>query len=172
MNSKNLNKFEIAAELDSEEKRNAYFSMLYTEKLNDRDMMDIVDTVKLSSENHPRELLLSPEWQKGYECCLKRTQHTLNGVLENTLSKANSTLHASANLCIGQDLILQLSAHSFTNKKTCDNLLKRLEGIASSFNSDPLSMYDPEINPLLGTLIPNSKDKLYYWTEENLMQQS
>ncbi|MEE9445711.1 MAG: hypothetical protein V3V19_08600 [Cocleimonas sp.] len=172
MNSKNLNKFEIAAELDSKEKRNAYLSMLYTEKRSDRDMMEIIDTVKLSTENHPKELLLSPEWQKGYECCLTRTQRTLHDLLEGILLNSNSTLNASANLSIGQDLILQLSAHSFTNKKTCDNLLKRLEGIASSFNSGPLSMYDPEINPLLGTLIPKSKDKLYYWTEENLMQQS
>jgi len=169
---KKPNKFEIAAELDTEEKRSTYLSMLYAEKLNDRDMMEIIDTVKLSTENHLKELLLSPEWQKGYECCLSRTQHTLDGVLENILLNSNSTLNASAKLSIGQDLILQLSAHSFANKQTCEKLLEELKSIADSFNSDSLSMYDPEINPLLGTLIPNSREKLYYWTEENLKQES
>ncbi len=165
---KNLNKFEIAVELDTEEKRNAYLSMLHVEKLNDRDMMDIVDTVKLSTENHPRELLLSPEWQKGYECCITRTQHALHGLLANTFSKANSTLHASANLSIGQDLILQLSAHSFTSKEACDALLLELEKIAQEFKSDSFSMYDPEIDPQIGKFINGGKEKLYSWKYNSL----
>ena len=172
MNYKNLNKFEVAAELDTEEKRNTYLSMLYAEKLSDRDMMDIVDTVKLSTENHPRELLLSPEWQKGYECCITRTQHTLHGLLDNTFSKANSTLHASANLSIGQDLILQLSAHSFTNKEACDTLLLELGKIAQEFKSDAFSMYDPEIDPQIGEFINGRKERLYNWKDETLGEYS
>lgn len=165
MNYKNLNKFEVAAELDTEEKRNTYLSRLHTEKLSDRDMMDIVDTVKLSTENHPRELLLSPEWQKGYECCLARTQYTLHGVLEGILLNSNSTLHASANLSIGQDLILQLNAHSFTNKEACDALLKELEKTASKYKSDIFSMYDPEIDPHMGIFINNGIERLFNWKD-------
>ncbi len=168
MSYKNLNKFEVVAELDTEEKRNTYLSMLYAKKLSDRDMMNIVDTVKLSTENHPRELLLSPEWQKGYKCCELRIEKTLHGLLASVLKNSNSTLTSSANLYVGQDLILQLCAHTFTSKEACDTLLKELEKIAQEFKSDSFSMYDPEIDPQVGEFINGGKEKLYNWKDNNL----
>lgn len=163
-----LNRFEIAAELNNDEKRSSYLLRLVTDDLDDREMMEIVDTVKLSTENHPKKLLLSKEWQQGYECSTSRTKEVLHGLLEIVLTNANSTLSSSANLSIGQDLILHLKSHSFTDKVACDSLLAELEEISGQFKSDTFSMYDPEIDPYLGVRINKGKEKLYNWKDINL----
>lgn len=89
---KKPNRFEIAAELDTEEKRDLYLFGIYEIDQTIEEMTDYIDIVKLATENHPKELLLSKEWQQGYECCESRTQKTIKDILEGTLTGTSTTL--------------------------------------------------------------------------------
>ena len=163
-----LNKFEIAAELDTEEKRDVYLSAIFGLDQTMREMTDYIDIAKLASEDHPKELLLSKEWQKGYECCVSRTQKTIQSVLEATLTGANTTIDAAARLCIGGEIASELGYHSFINKKDLESLLNTLVKSADDVHADAFCMYDPEMHPDLAERIKDGKGLLFYWTESRL----
>lgn len=165
------NKFEIAAELDTEEKRYMYLSKIYGLDQDTIEMTDYIDTVKLAAEGHPKELLLSKQWQQGYQCCHSRTQEIIEDALESALTfSITTTLNAAARLCIGVDVVSELNAHSFLSENGSHRLLKILKTTADNLNADAFCMYDPEIHPDLGKPIKGGEEQLFYWTEVMLNQ--
>ena len=169
---KKPNKFKIAAELNTEEKRVLYLSEINELDLDIREMTDYIDTVNLAAECHPKELLLSREWQKGFECHKLRMQKIMHDILEGILTKANTTLDAAAKLSIGGDVVDELSLHSFINENSRENLLNKLVKNADKVKADALCMYDPEMHPDSGDFIKKGRKKLYFWTDEKLEQSS
>lgn len=163
-----VNKFEIAAELDTEEKRNSFLSQLIKEDLNNREMMDVIDTVKLSTENYPPELLLSKEWQKGYEYCKSRSQQKMYDLFELLLLNASTKLSAAAALDIGEYLIDELKDHALLTEKGSSVLIEKLLKQSHKLNAHQLAMYDPEMHPDSGEFINDGKDRLYFWSKKNL----
>lgn len=168
---KKLNKFEIAAELNTEEKRDTYLFEIYKLDQTIEEMTEYIDVVKLASENHPIELLLSKEWQQGYECCRSRTQQAIEVALEGVLTGSSTTLNAAAMLCIGGDIVNELGYHSFIDKIGRNKLLSNLVKNADNFNADAFCMYDPEKHPDLDKHIKNGQEQLFYWTEDKLEHQ-
>lgn len=163
-----LNKFETAAELDTKAKRELYLSKINELDLNMKEMTDYIDTARLAAECHPEELLLSKEWQKGFECHKLRMQKIMHNILEDILTKANTTLDAAAKLSIGGDVVDELSLHSVINENSRENLLNKLVKNADKVKADALCMYDPEIHPDSGNFIKKGRKKLYFWTDEAL----
>lgn len=162
------NKFEIAAELNTEEKRDMYLFRIHELDQTIEEMTDYIDIVKLAAEGHPKELLLSKEWQQGYECCASRTQQIIEGALEGTLAGSSTTLDAAARLCIGGAIVNELGYHSFIDGNGCNRLLNILEISANNLNADAFCMYDPEVHPDLGKNIKDGQEQLFYWTEAKL----
>ena len=161
-----FNKFEVAAELNTEEKRDEYLLKITFLDLNIKDMTEYIDAINLATECHPKKLLLSKEWQKGFECNRLRMKKSINTILENLLTDANTTLDAAVKLSIGGDIVDELSNHSFISENDRESLLNKLVKNANKYQAEAFCMYDPEIHPDLGEEIENGKEQLFFWTDK------
>lgn len=168
LNIKNSSKFELAAELVTEGKRNSYLSDIFTLKLNNKQLIDSIDTLKLAEEVNSSDLLLSEKWQQGYECYKNRSQKKTNEILVHILTSAMTKLSAAASLDFGGYIIDHLKDHSLLTEDDSIQLIKELTEQANDFNAKELSMYDPEMHPDLGEFVEDGKDRLYYWSKDNL----
>lgn len=162
------NKFELAAELTTEAKRNLYLSQIFALKPDNKQMMDSIDTIKLAEEEHSQDLLLSKNWQQGYECYKSRSQKKLNDLLRHALFTATTKLSAAASLDIGTYFIDDLKDNGLLSEQDSKQLMKELKEQASNINAKSFSMYDPEIHPYLGEFVKDGKERLYYWSNKNL----
>ena len=165
---KKPNKFEVAAELDTEEKRGDYLLEITALDINIKELTDHIDTVNLAAECHPKEFLLSEKWQKGYECNNLKVQKTINIILESILCAANTTLDSAAKLSIGGDIVNELSMNSLISESSRESLLSRLVTSADKHQADAFCMYDPEVHPDLGEAVKNGKEKLFIWTDKHM----